>query len=110
MFNDLCFQSTWQYIEYVVPSSRLDENPVPNITLYHNTKVCKRGTVSYFVGYDVNNKYHIVNPAFIENCISTNKKLLFLPKFLKTLEINPNNKHKLFYQTQKLSKNKKGID
>ena len=45
MFSDLRFQSKWQYIEYMVPSLMSDENTVPNVTLYHNMKSCKRGTV-----------------------------------------------------------------
>jgi hypothetical protein len=77
MFSDLRNQSTWQYIEYVVPSLRSDENPVPNVTSCHNAKVCKHGTVSYFVGYGVKNECHIVDPAFLENCIAAIRKYSF---------------------------------
>ena len=89
-----------------------DENTVPNVTLYHNVKSCKRGTVSNFVGYGVNNECNIVDPAFIENCISVNKKLLFSPEFLEKAEMNSNKNHKLFYQMQQLlnNNNKKSID
>ena len=108
MFYDLHFQSTRKYFEYVVPFLKFYENPFPNVTSYHNPKACKCGTESYFVGYDVNNEFHIVDPAFLENCISANKKLFLSPKFLEKVEMNPNNKHKLLYQTQQLlNKNKK---
>ena len=34
------------------------------------------------------------DPAFIENYISANKKLLFLPKFLEKAEMNHKNNYK----------------
>jgi hypothetical protein len=88
----------------VVPVLRSDDNPVPNVTSYHNAKSCKNGNVSYFVGYGVNNECHIVERTFLENCIGSNKKLFFSRKFLDKLELNPNKKYKLLYQTQQLLK------
>ena len=85
-----------------------DENKVPSVTSYHNAKARKHGTVSYFFGYGVNNDCHIVDPAFIENCIADDKKLFFMPKFLEMVEMNPNRRNKLLYKTkQLLKKNKK---
>ena len=83
---------------------RSDENLVPNVTLYHNAKSCEHGIVSYFLGYGVNNKCNIVDPTFLENCIASNKKLFFQPKFLEKLEMNPNKKHKLLYQIKQFFK------
>eukprot|EP00978_Attheya_sp_CCMP212_P035353 scaffold153375_cov28-Attheya_sp.AAC.1 len=107
MFANLRFQSTWQTIEYVVPSMRADENPVPTVTSYHNEKTCERGTVSYFVGHGVNSECHIVDPSFLENCIATNKKPYFSQNFLEKVENNPNTKIKLLYQTQTMLKKNK---
>jgi hypothetical protein len=106
MYTDLRFQSTWQKIEYVVPSLRNENNPVPSVKSYHKAKACQEGSVSYFVGHGINQECHIVDPVFLENCTTSNNKTYFSTKFLNKVKSNPNKKIDLLYQTkQKLKKN-----